>query len=604
MKKKKTNYILEQEYSQSKLRLSIISLVLMIFIFTNSSKYGLVIAGSYFLYSLLIMLSIIKQQKASRIRRVSNVIVDVAVIAAAMHYHETNAIIMYPMLIWLIIGSGMRFGMNYLFATLVVSEIGFATVLMNSVYMLEHKDVMYSLMFGLVALTLFYAALVKKLHTANSVLEKKVAHRVDQIKHLYIHDSLTGLKNRAALIVDLEKNSHFGVILIDIDSFHNYNELYGMEVGNSVLKDLSSFIQSTKIGKRYTMYRTYGDQFLLKSENENIDENMIEEDIKEIFNLFKSFKIDIDNLDDTLDIDITLGASLGKENILKMAEMALKHAKKRRVNYSIYTKNIDNTAYSKELLIWKDKIKKAISSDNIVPVYQAIVDKDNNIMKYEALMRLRDVSGDKEELISPFYFLDIAIKSKIYPQLTDIMIEKTFKDMKKNGHQFSINLTFEDMINNDIVSTLKSKIKKYDIGKQIIFEIVESENIDDFPYAKKFVHDFKSMGVRIAIDDFGTGYSNFTHIFELEPDFLKIDGSLIKNIQHDKKSYELVASIVHFSKSLGIETIAEFVSSKEIFEICKKLEIDQYQGFYFSTPLIYEKLEDYELKNKKELLTI
>jgi EAL domain-containing protein (putative c-di-GMP-specific phosphodiesterase class I) len=182
------------------------------------------------------------------------------------------------------------------------------------------------------------------------------------------------------------------------------------------------------------------------------------------------------------------------------------------------------------------------------------------------------------------------------------MIEKTFKDMKNFGYDFSINLTFEDMINDKIVTTLKNQILKYDIGKQIIFEIVESENIDDFPYAKKFVEEFKKMGVRIAIDDFGTGYSNFTHIFELEPDYLKIDGSLIKDIENDKKSYELVTSIVYFSKSLGIKTIAEFVSSKEIFEICESLGIDQFQGYYFCEPLKSDRVEEYELQNSERLL--
>lgn len=237
-----------------------------------------------------------------------------------------------------------------------------------------------------------------------------------------------------------------------------------------------------------------------------------------------------------------------------------------------------------------------------MPVYQAIVNNNNEILKYEALMRLREFEGEKAKLISPYFFLEIAIKSKIYPQLTEVMIAKTFRDMKKNGHNFSINLTFDDIINSHIVDMLRSQIKKYAIANQITFEIVESENIDDFPHAKKFVQEFKAMGVQIAIDDFGTGYSNFTHVLELEPDYLKIDGSLIKNIEHDKKSYELVKSIVNFSKSLGIQTIAEFVSSKEIFEICESLGIDQFQGYYFSEPLVYGALESYEYENAQSLI--
>jgi EAL domain-containing protein (putative c-di-GMP-specific phosphodiesterase class I) len=100
--------------------------------------------------------------------------------------------------------------------------------------------------------------------------------------------------------------------------------------------------------------------------------------------------------------------------------------------------------------------------------------------------------------------------------------------------------------------------------------------------------------VRIAIDDFGSGYSNYTHIFEIKPDYLKIDGSLIKNIDQDNNSYELVKSITQLAKSLGIETIAEFVSTREIFEICFDLGVDYFQGYYFAEPCKKECVSQYQ----------
>jgi EAL domain-containing protein (putative c-di-GMP-specific phosphodiesterase class I) len=106
------------------------------------------------------------------------------------------------------------------------------------------------------------------------------------------------------------------------------------------------------------------------------------------------------------------------------------------------------------------------------------------------------------------------------------------------------------------------------------------------------------MGVLIAIDDFGSGFSNFTHVFKLEPDILKIDGSLIKNIDNDKKSYEFVKSIVQLAKALQIETLAEFVSSEEIFKITYDLGIDYFQGYYFSAPVTYETLAFEKKENK------
>ena len=131
---------------------------------------------------------------------------------------------------------------------------------------------------------------------------------------------------------------------------------------------------------------------------------------------------------------------------------------------------------------------------------------------------------------------------------------------------------------------LKKYILSHNIGKRIIFEIVESQHVKSYSLLKSFMETFKPYGVRFAIDDFGTGFSNFSHIFELSPDFIKIDGSLIKNIHIDKKSYELVKAIVFFSQELDIKTVAEYVHCKEVFDITYALGIDFFQGYYFGKP--------------------
>jgi len=602
MNKLKSDYLLAQENSQTRFRLVIVLSILFYSTVINFQREIILVASMYLVYSLIIMYQMKKSNKESSVRRFFNIVGDIGTIALAMTFNDANEIVMYPALLWIIIGYGMRFGTKSLLLTLAVAEIAYTYVFMTNPYWMEHKNVVYSLLLGMAAVSMFYILLVKKLHDANNFLEEKVAQRTDEIEHMYRHDSLTGLKNRAALIDTLQKNRYSGLILVDIDNFHNYNELYGMKIGNDVLKKVALLLRNSMLYNTYEAYRIYGDQFILRYEGNEVSEDALKRDIIHLIDLFENFKIDIETLDDVLDIDVTVGAALGNAQVLKMTEMALKHAKKSRKKYMIYSKTIDDTSYSQELLIWKNKIKDALQHDNIVPVYHAIVNKENKIMKYEALIRLREFEGEKVNLISPFFFLEIAVKSKIYPQLTEVMIAKTFRDMKKNGHNFSINLSFDDIINTQIVNMLRSQIRKYAIADQLTFEIVESENIDDFPHAKKFVQEFKAIGIKIAIDDFGTGYSNFTHVLELEPDYVKIDGSLIKNIQHDKKSYELVKSIVNFSKSLGIQTIAEFVSSKEIFEICKNLGIDRFQGYYFSEPLVFEELDSYERKNRQSLV--
>ena len=123
-----------------------------------------------------------------------------------------------------------------------------------------------------------------------------------------------------------------------------------------------------------------------------------------------------------------------------------------------------------------------------------------------------------------------------------------------------------------------------DIAPWIIFELLESEGIENYKEVMSFIEDVKSYGAKIAIDDFGSGYSNFERIVELQIDFLKIDGSLIKNIHQNDDMKIITKTIVNFAKELGIKTVAEFVHSKEVLKEVEALGVDYAQGFYIGKP--------------------
>jgi len=113
------------------------------------------------------------------------------------------------------------------------------------------------------------------------------------------------------------------------------------------------------------------------------------------------------------------------------------------------------------------------------------------------------------------------------------------------------------------------------------------EEIGDYTMIKVFVQEVKKYGAKIAIDDFGSGYSNFMHLLELKADFIKIDGSIIKNILHDQNSQILTQTIVSMANKLNMEVIAEFVSSKEILDAVMLLGVDHSQGYYLGEPKPY-----------------
>ncbi len=158
--------------------------------------------------------------------------------------------------------------------------------------------------------------------------------------------------------------------------------------------------------------------------------------------------------------------------------------------------------------------------------------------------------------------------------------------MSKTTKQISLNLSFKDILDTDFLTSLDKNLDRIDDEKKnrIIFEILESDYITDYTLLEEFIVKYRRQGIKIAIDDFGTGYSNFSHIMKIRPDYIKIDGSLIKNINTDKNSYELVKSVIDFSKALNIKVIAEFVHSREVYNIVFDLGVDEFQGFYLGQP--------------------
>ena len=284
-----------------------------------------------------------------------------------------------------------------------------------------------------------------------------------------------------------------------------------------------------------------------------------------------------------ISIDITCGASLGVgEMLYQQASSALKLSRQVDDDLVLYSDNLNRNSELESNIYWNKQIKEAILNNRIVPFFQPIYDnKLNKITKYEALVRLIDTDG---VVHSPFRFLELSKKSKQYKEITKEVIKHSIQMFKNLDSDFSINISYSDIANPKIVAYLREQIEEYAIGERVIIEIVESESISKYDAVKSFIDNMKMLGCKISIDDFGSGYSNFSHILELEVNFLKIDGSLIQNVASNKNSEIIVKSIIMFAKSIGIKTVAEFVSSKEIFEKVKELGIDYSQGYYIGAP--------------------
>ena len=412
-------------------------------------------------------------------------------------------------------------------------------------------------------------------------LEQEVKKQTEELRKKLYYDDLTGLYSRYAFFEDIKEVQTPILFMIDINKFKIVNEIYGSETGSLVLQSFAEFLQNFASRKSYKLYRLSGDEFIIWDNVEHIDFEHYEEEIELFFQSLSNFYVVVN--DDRISIDVTIGISTSQTDAFESAKVALEYAKLNKKHYAMYSSAIDKRQEEQDALQWKEKIKTAIKNDNIVPVYQCIVNAHQEVVKYETLMRLRE-NGSKK-LVSPFYFLDVSIKTGLYTQLSRYIIFTALQKIKTTQVSLSINFTYSDIKNTYFIDEVEEYIRNNPaVGKLVIFEITEDESIGNYADVKRFIKRFKQYGVRFAIDDFGSGFSNFEYILEIEPDYLKIDGSLVKNIDSDEKALVLVRAIVQFSHELGIKVIAEYVHSEIIFNILKALNVDEYQGFYFCEP--------------------
>ena len=394
------------------------------------------------------------------------------------------------------------------------------------------------------------------------------------------YDRLTGLKNRDSLKQDINNIKNYICVIVNLDNFSDITEFYGGLIGDQVLVETANRLVT--IFKGTTIYRLQADEFaILKVLPNKYDKDELEDMMKNKLRSTFEDSYFIDELE--IHVTATSGISIGNIDNLRNANLAFKDAKSKNISFSIYQEDMlaHFADFSKNKRIAGD-IKKAIKLNNIVPYYQPIIDnKTSKMIKVEALARLIK----EDDIVPPGAFLDISKKIKYYHKITRAILIKSFENFgNQKDMGVSINITIEDIANVRTFNLIIELLSRNNHNENITFELVESDGIEDYELFDKFLTTIKSYGAKISIDDFGTGYSNFSYLAKIEPDFLKIDGSLIKNIKN-KKDYDVVKTIIDFAKMYNIKTVAEFVENEEIHSLVKELGIDYSQGYYFSKPL-------------------
>lgn len=175
--------------------------------------------------------------------------------------------------------------------------------------------------------------------------------------------------------------------------------------------------------------------------------------------------------------------------------------------------------------------------------------------------------------------------TNIHYKITKLIISMVLERFQSEDLGVSINLNYSDFINKDIEKLIKESLQDNPkLALQTTFEVLESNEIENLELFQTKIKQIHSLGSHISIDDFGSGYSNFKTVLDMEANFLKIDGSLVKNIDKNQKDYKVVKNIIRFAKDANMKTIAEFVHNKEVYDKLVELDVDYMQGYYIAQP--------------------
>ena len=454
----------------------------------------------------------------------------------------------------------------------------------------------------------------KRYYTAvvDNISERK--NMIHNLQRLAEHDSLTGLYNRHFFMEELDKvmvrakrdiPNQTALLYLDLDNFKYVNDTLGHLAGDQLIVEVAALINKrTRAGD--ILARLGGDEFavLLHRTDAFCINTIAESFCQTLGNFIFKYKGKV------VDISASIGAAIitedidTKEELLARADFSCHEAKRLgRNRIHVYTENdgVQMSNLSNDIG-WTRKIKNALENDQFILVCQPIVDTVSKAVSHsEVLIRMRQDDG---ELILPGGFLPAAERFGLMSKIDDWVVEHALKLLasihtRDPKFKFSINLSASSLENAHILDIIKSALAKWNIPPDaLLFEVTETVAMNNLNTASLMLKELQSMGCQTALDDFGVGYSSFTYLKELPVDFVKIDGSFVKDIDTNTLNKAMVRAINDIAHELGKKTIAEFVESENILAILSELNVDYAQGFHLGRPQILQTGDDITVKSK------
>ena len=456
---------------------------------------------------------------------------------------------------------------------------------------------------------IFITSLVFIAGFAVAVLEFRLEERNQQLtfinKELEIqslHDALTKLPNRMYLneyaeVVFSHHRLHqqkAAFLYIDLDGFKSVNDAFGHHIGDQLLVQMANRLHN-KLNQSHKLFRIGGDEFVLISENTDINEaiQLAEEILNFIQGTYLIASKDI-NISASLGIAMYPEHGTNIQDLLINADVAMLVSKDQgRNTYTVFQSMSDQQDVRSQSKLIND-LYKAVNEQQFVLFYQPKFTANYEVCGVEALIRWKHPGLG---LLTPQMFIESAEKTGLIIPMGYWVLEQACQQIQKweqsknPFYPIAVNLSALQFENKKLFSVLEQLLEKYQIQPHnLILEITESTAMHHIDSTIRTLERLRKLGIRIAIDDFGTGYSSFLYLKDLPVDELKIDRGFLMGLQPNSKEEAILESIIHLAAKLGLIVTAEGVETQQQADILKNLGCNQLQGYLLGRPVKIDSL--------------
>ena len=431
---------------------------------------------------------------------------------------------------------------------------------------------------------------------AHNITHRKETER--RIRHMALHDALTGLPNRTlledrlrqAIALGQRVHKHVAVLLLDLDRFKNVNDCFGHTVGDRLLV-LAAERLTACIRKCDTVARLGGDEFVIAVQMAERLEGIEFVARKVLDALSEPFRVEDRELQISASIGICQFPEDGKnaEDLLQFADVAMYEAKERgRGRFCFFSPALTEATRREQKL--ESDLVQACARDEFEIHYQPLVEtKSGRITGMEALLRWRH---PEQGLLSPNQFIPKLEELGLIVEVGRWVLKTACRqavEWQQNGLppvRVAVNVSSQQFYEGNIAEAVAKVLQETKLDPRFLeLELTESQTLDDSDATINIMLALKRLGVSLSLDDFGTGWSSLSYLRRFPIDRIKIDRSFVKDLHSQPAAEEVVKTILTLSRNLGIVCIAEGVETREQQDYFSKHDCAEMQGFYFSRPI-------------------